>query len=67
VEFAPHGGYQSTPLSTIVIFDLRCPKALERLRRERAAWQADADIEALDENHFVLVVRPGGAARRLVA
>jgi hypothetical protein len=40
---------------------------VERLHRERTAWQADADIEALDENHFVLVVRPGGAARRLAA
>ena len=52
---------------TLIIFDVRCAKAVERLHRERTAWQADADIEALDEDHFVLVVRPGGAARRLAA
>jgi hypothetical protein len=67
VDFAPQGGYQSSSLSTIIIFDLRCTSAVERLHRERAAWQADADIEALDEDHFVLVVRPGGAERRLAS
>jgi hypothetical protein len=45
----------------IVLFDLRLPGTADRLERECAAWQAQSDIEALDENHFVLLVRPGGA------
>jgi hypothetical protein len=47
----------------IVLFDLRIPSAVERLHRERAAWQEQSDIEALDEDHFILIVRPGGAQR----
>jgi len=47
----------------IILFDLRLPSTADRLDRERAAWQAQCDIEALDENHFVLLVRPGGARR----
>ena len=47
----------------IVLFDLRLPGTADRLDRERAAWQAQSDTEALDENHFVLLVRPGGARR----
>ena len=50
----------------IVLFDLRLPGTAERLDREREAWQAQSDTEALDENHFALLVRPGGA-RRLAA
>ena len=45
----------------VVLFDLRLPGTANRLDRERTAWQAQSDIEALDENHFVLLVRPGGA------
>ena len=50
----------------VVLFDLRLPGIAERLRREQAAWQEQSDMEALDENHFALTVRPGGAlgARR---
>jgi hypothetical protein len=47
----------------LVIFDVRIPDVAERLHRERAAWQEHGDIEALDEGHFVLVVRPGGVRR----
>jgi hypothetical protein len=47
----------------VVIFDLRDPDAVARLRRERAAWQERSDIEALDEDHFALVIKPGGAWR----
>ena len=65
--FAPNEANQRSGEMTLIIFDVRCAEAVERLHRERAAWQADADIEALDEDYFVLVVRPGGAARRLAA
>jgi hypothetical protein len=33
------------------------------MHSERAAWQERSDIEALDEDHFVLILRPGGRAR----
>jgi hypothetical protein len=46
-----------------VLFDLRHPGAAERLHRERAACQECGDMEVLDENHFVLIFRPGGARR----
>ena len=60
---APKTLYPSSSEYIIVLFDLRLPGTADRLDRERAAWQAQSDIEALDENHFVLLVRPGGARR----
>jgi len=51
---------------TLVVFDLRVPGSVVRLHSERAAWQEHADIEMLDFNHAVLIVRPG-AARRLAS
>jgi hypothetical protein len=50
----------------VVLFDLREPGAAERLHRERAAWAEAGDLEALDVNHYVLIVRPG-LPRRLAA
>lgn len=46
-----------------VLFDVRIPGAAKRLHRERAAWQGDSDIETVDVDHFVLIVRPGAAGR----
>jgi hypothetical protein len=63
---APRPLYPSNPECLIALFDLRVPKAVEELHRGRAIWQEDSDIEALDEDHFILIVRPG-AARRLAA
>jgi alpha-beta hydrolase superfamily lysophospholipase len=51
---------------TLVVFDLRALGSAERLHRERAAWRENADIELLDFDHAVLIVRPG-AARRLAS
>ncbi|HZY66787.1 MAG TPA: hypothetical protein VFE21_13035 [Rubrobacteraceae bacterium] len=54
--------YHREPECTILmLFDIRLPGMAERLHRERAAWREYGDIEALDENHFVLIVRLGGA------
>jgi hypothetical protein len=47
----------------VSIYDIRIPGIAERLHCERAAWQEQSDIEALDESHFALVVRPGGVRR----
>jgi hypothetical protein len=63
---APESLYPSTPECLIVLFDLREDGAAESLHRQRAAWQEDSDIQALSEDIFVLIVRPGGA-RRLAA
>jgi len=47
----------------VVLFDLRLPGTAERLHGERAAWQGQSEIEAIDEDHFVLIVYAGGARR----
>lgn len=64
--FAPETLYPNAPEPLLVLFDVRIPGVVVRLRGERAAWQEYADIEALDQDHFVLIIRPGGA-RRLAA
>jgi hypothetical protein len=58
-----YGFYPIEKTAVIVLFDLRVPGAAKQLHLERAAWQEQADMEALDEDHFVLIVRPGGALR----
>lgn len=47
----------------VVLFDLRLPGVADRLHRERATWQGQSDIEALDENVSALIVKAGGARR----
>jgi hypothetical protein len=59
--FAPKRSISESTSYTLVIFDTRVPGVAERLHRERAAWQRQSDIEALDCNHYVLIIRPGGA------
>jgi hypothetical protein len=46
-----------------ILFDLRIPGSAERIHRERALWRGRSDIEALDEDHFILVIRPDAADR----
>ncbi len=55
--------YSNQQQSTWVLFDLRFPGVTERLRRERAAWQDQSEIEVLDKDHSLLIVYPGGAER----
>lgn len=51
-----------TPIESIImLFDVRTPGTAERLHCERATWAQYADIEAIDHNHYVLIIRPGGA------
>ena len=59
-EYCNHRDY------TLVLFDLRVPGGVDRLHSERAAWQEYADIELLDLDHAILIVRPD-AARRLLS
>ena len=60
---APNQSYHEGKIKTFVVFNVRIPGAAERLQSERAAWGECEDIEALDQNHYVLIVRPGGAQR----
>jgi hypothetical protein len=47
----------------IVLFELRCPEAEQRLRRELAGWGCFTRSEGLIDSFVELVIRPGGAAR----
>ena len=46
----------------LIVFDIRVPGTLERLRSEQAAWREHARVEPLGPDHAVLVVLAGGAA-----
>ena len=59
----PDRDYRTKEYSTPIIFDLRVPGNPERLHRERAAWREYADIEMLDFDHAVLIIRLGAARR----
>jgi hypothetical protein len=63
MALAPKETYPSSNPYELSIFDVRISDVAERLHREQAAWKGCSDIEALDEDHFVLIVRPGGARR----
>lgn len=63
MKFAPHRNIPDSEESTVAVFDVRIPGVVARLHGERAAWAEYGDIEALDKDHFVLIVRPGGARR----
>lgn len=55
--------YPNAPSCLIEVFDVRILGAAERLHSERAAWGECGDIETLDQDHYVLIVHPGGAQR----
>ena len=55
--------YPDSRAYEIAIFDVSIPEGAERLHCERAAWQERSDIEALDKDHFVLIVRLGVSVR----
>ena len=57
----PQRLYINHPECLVVVFDLREPGGPSELHKQRAAWAEYADIEALDEHHFVLLIGPGWA------
>ena len=61
MTLAPNEAYYDKRPYELVVFDVRIPGVPACLHRERAAWGGCGDIEALDEIHYVLLVRPGGA------
>ena len=57
----PHQLYLNDPECLIVIVDLAEPDGPAALYRQRAALGEYTDIEALDADHFALIVFPGWA------
>jgi len=53
---------ENTPYE-IWAYDLRIASSDKRYSRQRAAWGEYADVEMLNDDHPVLVVRPGAERR----
>jgi rhodanese-related sulfurtransferase len=53
---APQRSIEDSDAHTVVIFDVRPPAIAERLHEKRAEHQERSEIEALDENHYALIV-----------
>jgi hypothetical protein len=66
VTLAPRPLYASDPECIAILFDLRSPKACERVHHLRAVWQGEMDLEALGPDHTVVILFPG-ATQRLAA
>ncbi len=56
--FASPTEYHGSEPYNLVVFDIRYSGVAQRLHRGRALWQERSDIEALDQNHYVLLVWP---------
>ena len=52
---APQRSIEDSDAHTVVIFDVRIPAVAERLHEKRAEHRERCEIEALDENHYVLI------------
>ena len=64
ITLAPEPLYPTGRAEIWVLFDIRDARACKALHGHRAVFQEDADIEAVDHNHFVLVVHSGRALVR---
>ena len=53
---ALHRSIRESGPDTLVIFDVRIPAVAERLHEKRAEHQERSEIEALDQNHYVLLI-----------
>jgi hypothetical protein len=61
--FAPECEFYSRDEADVrILFDLRIAGSADLLHRERSIWQERSDIEVLDEDHFVLIIRVGSAS-----
>jgi hypothetical protein len=61
---SPETLYPTDPECLLVVFDVRESQTTAALHSQRAAWAEHSDIEALDEVHFVLIVRPGWVSEK---
>jgi hypothetical protein len=57
--------YPASRTDIWVLFDLRDEKTVQSLHLQRAALAELGDLEAIDSDHIVLIVLPGGT-RRLI-
>lgn len=60
---APEPSYQTGKTGKWVLFDLRDESAVQSLHLQRAAVGEFGDLEEIDQDHMVLIARPGGAQR----
>ncbi len=60
---APEGLYPTSRTDIWVHFALRDRSAVKSLHLQRGALQEFGDLAFIDEDHFLLIVRPGGARR----
>jgi hypothetical protein len=63
MTLAPGKVYARTTKTLWVLFDLGEVEAREALARQRAAWGESSEIEAVDGDHAILIVCPGGIQR----
>jgi hypothetical protein len=62
---APEPLYPTSRTEIWVLFDLRDERAAQSLHLQRAALAELGDLEAIDQDHIILIMLPGGA-RRLI-
>ena len=63
---APEVVYPTGSTEIWILFDLRDGSAVKSLHLQRGALQEFGDLEFIDEDRFLLIVRPGGARRVIV-
>lgn len=63
MTLAPEKVYARTTKTLWDLFNLGDPEAREALQRQRAALGECFEIEAVDGDHAILIVRPGGVQR----
>jgi hypothetical protein len=63
MTLAPEPLYPTGRTAIWVLFDLRDESAVRSLHLQRAALAEYGDLEAIDQDHMVLIARPGGARR----
>src|SRR5687767_5124420 len=56
--FTPNRDYRNSGQSTLVIFDLRDPGAMQSMFSEHGSSGGRTSIERLDRHHLVLIHRP---------
>jgi hypothetical protein len=59
----PDEVYSKNGPPLLIIHDLRIPGAIERLRRDLAAWRGNAKMEVLGSNHWAVILYPGLARK----
>jgi hypothetical protein len=60
---APEGLYPTGRQAIWVLFDVRDDSAVRNLHLLRGALQEFGDLEFIDQDHAVVMARPGGAER----